>query len=280
MKINTLSSFAKGTALLGAFTLSGCANMMADGPDRAQMLRANAVDNRDPYEQTNRAIFNANTAIYDISLRPVAGAYITVVPAIIRNRISSGVNNLEEPRVFVNDVLQARPQAAYKTFGRFVINSTLGVGGLFDIATWGGLERQTGDFGQTLYVWGVSSGPYVVLPIFGPSTVRDTFGKAVDEGADPGSYAIGRVGGFYSELGVGFIGSLERIEGLDDVEAGSIDPYLRLRSVYLQKRAAELGDAVGLKITPALDLPTTSPVSDTAPIKTKRPLKRKQTRRR
>ena len=270
MKINNLSSFTKSAALLGAFALTGCANMMADGPDRAQMLRATAVDPSDPYQQTNRAIFNANNVVYDIALRPVAGAYITVVPSIIRSRITSGVNNLEEPRVFVNDVLQARPKSAYKTFGRFIINSTLGVGGLFDVATWGGLERQTGDFGQTLYVWGVSSGPYVVLPIFGPSTIRDTVGKAVDEGADPGSYAIGRVGGIWAEIGVGFIGTLERIEGLDDVEAGSIDPYLRLKSVYLQKRAAELGDAVGLTITPALDLPTTSPVGDTAPIKAKK----------
>ncbi|MBY0612478.1 MAG: VacJ family lipoprotein [Beijerinckiaceae bacterium] len=240
--------------------------MMPDGPERAQMLRANALDTSDPYEQTNRAVFNANNVVYDIALRPVAGAYITVVPSLIRQRISSGINNLEEPRILANNILQLRPNAAYKTFGRFMINSTLGVGGLFDVATWGGLERQTGDFGQTLYVYGVSSGPYLVLPIFGPSTVRDTVGKIVDEASDPGTYAIDRVGGFWPTLAIGVVGSLERIDGLDDVEAGSIDAYSRLRSVYLQKRASELGDAVGLSVTPGLDKPTT-PITDTAPIK-------------
>ena len=230
------------------------------------MLRATAIDPSDPYEKSNRAIFDANNVVYDFALRPVAGVYITAVPPIVRNRISSGINNLEEPRVFANDVLQLRPISAYKTFGRFVVNSTLGIGGLFDVATWGGLERQTGDFGQTLYVWGASSGPYLVLPIFGPSTVRDTVGKIVDEVADPGSYAVGRVGGTWPTLGIGVIGALERIDGLDDVEAGSIDPYLRLKSVYLQKRAAELGDAVGVSVTPQNDRPT-APVADTAPIK-------------
>ena len=230
------------------------------------MLRANALDTSDPYEPTNRAIFNANNVVYDVALRPVAGAYITVVPSIVRQRISSGINNLEEPRILANNILQLRPNAAYKTFGRFMINSTLGVGGLFDVATWGGLERQTGDFGQTLYVYGVASGPYVVLPIFGPSTVRDTVGKIVDEVADPGSYGIQRVGGIWPTIGIGIVGALERIDGLDDVEAGSIDGYSRLRSVYLQKRASELGDAVGVSVTPGLERPTT-PFTDTAPIK-------------
>ena len=266
MKIRRLSTVSLGLAV--TLALPGCANLMQNSVERDRMLRASAIDGSDPYEQTNRAIFRANTAVYDVALRPVAGAYIKVVPQVVRSRISSGINNLEEPRILANNILQLRPLSAYKTFGRFMINSTLGIGGLFDVATMGGLERQTGDFGQTLYVYGVSSGPYVVLPIFGPSTIRDTVGKVVDEGADPGGYAIQRVGGLWPTLGIGVVGSLERIEGLDDVEAGSLDPYLRLRSVYLQKRASELGSAVGIAIAPGTEV-TLAPVADTAPIKVK-----------
>lgn len=272
MVTGNLSRFARVGALLGALAVGGCANMMPESQERAQMLRANALDPSDPYEQTNRAVFNFNNAVYNVSFRPVGAVYMKVVPTIVRNRISSGINNLDEPRIFVNDVLQGRGSAAYKTFGRFLINSTLGVGGLFDIATMGGIERQTGDFGQTLYVYGVASGPYVVMPILGPATVRDGFGRIVDQVGDPSSYGIERVAGIWPTIAIGVVGSLERIDGLQEVEASSLDPYLRLRSIYLQKRASELGNAVGLTITPAVDIPTT-PVGDTAPIPVKRPVR-------
>ncbi len=274
MKIRHLATGFKAVAVALTVGVSGCANMMADGPQRAELLRANALDPVDTYEATNRAIFNANEVIYDYSLRPLAGAYLFIVPAVIRNRITAGISNLEEPNVFINDLLQARVESAYRTFGRFLVNSTLGVGGIFDVATLGGLKRQTGDFGQTLFVWGVSSGAYRVIPVLGPSTPRDAFGKLVDAAIDPGGYAIARVGGFFPSLGIGIISGVEGIDGLSDVEAGSLDPYLRLRSIYLQKRAADLSDAVGIPVGPQISYAGAE--AKPAPVKHSKRLRKKK----
>ena len=234
-----------------ALSTGGCAaNMVANGPARENMLRANALSNSDPYEASNRETLLRNKVLNDIAISPAAHAYRGIVPGILRDRISSGVSNLQEPRIFVNDVLQLRLNAATKTFGRFLINSTFGIGGLFDLAAESGLPQQTGDFGQTLYTFGVPSGPFLIAPVFGPTTLRDGFGRIVDVIADPSGYAIQRGFGMYPVLGIGIVNGLDKAELLDDLEAGSLDYYARLRSVYLQKRAAELGDAVGLQITP------------------------------
>lgn len=214
------------------------------------MLQANALDTTDPLEPMNRVILQGNLLIYQGFERPIAGAYKLVVPAVVRDRIAAGVNNLDEPRIFVNNILQGRPQAAVTTFGRFVLNSTLGVGGLFDLASANGLPRQTGDFGQTLYVWGLASGPYIVMPILGPATFRDGFGKAVDPELNASSYVIWHYGGIWPTVAIGGFGALDNAGGLDDVLAGSLDLYPRLRSIYLQKRSAELGEAVGITINP------------------------------
>jgi phospholipid-binding lipoprotein MlaA len=260
----TLATNLHAVAVSLALATAGCATVDANNPQREQMLRATALDTTDPLEPTNRGVLNANVALYRGVERPLIGAYQFAVPAILRDRVTDGINNLGEPRIFVNNLLQLRVESASKTLGRFVLNSTVGIGGLIDVATLAGLPRQTGDFGQTLYVWGVSSGPYLVLPIFGPSTVRDAFGKAVDEVTDPGGYGVGRVAGTWASVGVGATGDIGETADLDDILVGSLDPYPRLRSFYLQKRASELGNAVGITVNPQTE-PAAPPAEPVKP---------------
>src|SRR5271167_4640520 len=122
----------------------------------------------DPNEASNRTIFSVNQAV----LHPPAQAVKALTPGPVHDRLHDLNANLEEPRIFANDILQARFDAAAKTVARFIVNSTIGLAGLFDVASANGLERQSGDFGQTLFVWGVPEGPYVVRPYFGPATTR------------------------------------------------------------------------------------------------------------
>jgi phospholipid-binding lipoprotein MlaA len=259
------SKMARGAALALVAALCGCASLSTDQAQREQKLQAFAQDTHDPLEPMNRAFLQGNLLFYQGVERPLAGAYMAVVPGVVRDRITAGVRNLEEPRIFINDVLQGRGQAAATTLGRFVLNSTFGVAGMFDWATDSGMPRQTGDFGQTLFVWGIEPGPYVVLPVLGPATFRDGIGRGVDPSMNPTTYAIYQWGGLWPSVGVGGFAALSGASGLDDVLAGSLDVYPRLRSLYLQKRASELGDAVGVTV-----LPQTEPI-DVAPAPVAKP---------
>ena len=133
-------------------------------------------------------MLRANQVVLD----PVANV-VKAMPAPLLNRVRDLDDNLKEPRIFANDILQGRWNAAGITFERFVFNSIFGLGGLVDVATPGGLPMQTGDFGQTMFVWGVTAGPYVEQPYYGPSTLRDSFGGAVDTVADPLGWVVGGV---------------------------------------------------------------------------------------
>ena len=140
----------------------------------------------DPNEQFNRGVLRAN----QVDARP-SRHVVKAAPAPVTNRIRDLDDNLKEPRIFGNNILQGRFAAAGITLERFVFNSIFGLGGLFDVAWQGGLPRQTGDFGQTMFVWGVPAGPYVVRPYYGPSTVRDFIGGAVDTVGDPLGWVVG-----------------------------------------------------------------------------------------
>ncbi len=133
----------------------------------------------DPNESFNRNVLKLNQVVID----PAANVVKAVTPGPVLNRLSDLDANLKEPRIFANDILQGRFNAAGITLGRFLFNSTFGLGGLFDVASSGGLKQQTGDFGQTLFVWGVPDGTFVEAPYFGPSTQRDSIGGLVDIGA-------------------------------------------------------------------------------------------------
>ena len=201
----------------------------------------------DPLEPFNRNVFAINTAIDHAVIRPIASAYRDVLPEGVRNHIRTILDNMHEPLVFLNNVLQGRGEAAGVSYNRFIINTTLGLGGFNDRAADFGFVRQSGDFGQTLYAWGVEDGPYIVLPLFGPSNFRDAIGLGVDAYASP----VGHIGSELTRrqvsLSSGIVDGTDlrsrNIEALDSIEATSLDFYAYLRSASRQNRQATLRDA-------------------------------------
>lgn len=198
-----------------------------------------ALPLQDPNEHTNRQMLAVNQEM----LRPVAEAVQTVVPRPVHDRLHDFNSNLKEPRIFVNNLLQGRLDAASKTAARFAMNTTFGLGGLVDLATREGIPQQTGDFGQTLFVWGVAEGPYMVRPYWGPTTTRDAVGDVVDRFGDP----VGLLFGSQLVIAVtsASLDTVVRLGQLKMAEDASIDFYAFLRSSYYQTRRAELREAIG-----------------------------------
>ena len=176
--------------------------MMPKGSERAEILHASATEQPDPLEKGNRSALRANKFFNDVAISPIAHGYQKILPEVVRRRVSDVVSNLSEPRIFANDILQLRFHAAGGTLARFAFNTTIGLAGMFDVATDMGIPQQTGDFGQTLFVWGFDSGPYLILPVFGPSTVRDGLGFVVDAIADPATLTLSPVVGVWPVVGV------------------------------------------------------------------------------
>jgi phospholipid-binding lipoprotein MlaA len=196
----------------------------------------------DPNEQTNRQILAANQAV----LRPVARVIKAVTPGPVHDRLHDFNANLKEPRIFVNDVLQFRFDAALHTAARFAINSSFGIGGLVDIASREGLAQESGDFGQTLFVWGFSAGPYVVQPYMGPSTLRDAVGAGVDFVVNPiGWVFVGQLS-LPASIATGTVDAVARLGELKTAEDASIDFYSFMRSSFYQMRRAQLRESIGL----------------------------------
>lgn len=199
----------------------------------------------DPLEPTNRAIFSVNQAIDHNVINPVIGAYVDVVPVPAQKGLRNVLNNLRSPLTFVNDILQWHWDSAAETSERFVVNSTLGLLGLFDFADDHlGIADHEEDFGQTFAVWGIPEGPYLMLPLLGPSTLRDFGGSAVEYFADPIDITFELTG--LGEL----IWSRSFVEEIDDrasqlvpmqrLESSSLDYYAALRSAYRQSRADDI----------------------------------------
>lgn len=195
---------------------------------------------QDPNEDANRQVLAVNQEM----LRPVATAVQSIVPRPVRDRVHDFNSNLKEPRIFVNNLLQGRFEAASKTAARFAMNTTFGIGGLVDLASREGIPQQTGDFGQTLFVWGVDEGPYMVRPYWGPTTTRDAVGDVVDRFGDPVGLLFG------TQLGIAItsasLDTVDKLGQLKMAEDASIDFYAFLRSSYYQTRRAELREAIGL----------------------------------
>lgn len=198
----------------------------------------------DPLEPMNRAIFDFNDAVDKALIKPVAQAYRDVVPAYGRERVRDVLNNLRSPMILANDVLQGEPDRAMQTLMRFAFNTGFGIGGLFDVAAPGGIPYHDEDFGQTFAVWGVGEGPYLVLPIFGPSNPRDATGLAVEWLADPFDIWMDNVGRdtvIWTRTGVAGVDKREAyLDTLDEVEKQSVDYYAAMRSLYRQRRAADI----------------------------------------
>ncbi len=199
-----------------------------------------STDPRDPWEGFNRSIFSFNDTAERWVLKPVAKGYTAVTPDPVERGVSNFFSNLLELRNVLNDVLQWKWGQAGNDFGRFLVNSTLGVAGIFDVARHLDLPKSDGeDFGQTLATWGVGSGPYLVLPFLGPSTIRDTVGLPVDWAADPVSY-IDHVPTRNSVRALDFIDRSTLLLEVGGLVSG--DKYIFYREGYLQNRNFLIND--------------------------------------
>ena len=222
------------------FGLGACATTPPAGD---QLAAAEYNEANDPLEPTNRFFYRINDGLDTYFLRPVAVAYRTVVPGVVRRPIHNVLTNMSSPVVFVNDVLATKPQRAGTSMMRFLINSTAGVGGLFDVATGLGYPEHDTDFGETLALWGVGGGTFLFLPVLGPSNPRDATGFAADIAFDPltwASFGGSKTLGF-SRYGLTTLDVRERnIETIDSIKKTALDPYATFRSLYRQNRAAEI----------------------------------------
>lgn len=221
--------FATVGVLLLAGALAGCAT--------------DPSGQNDPYEQTNRSIFALDQGFDHAIARPVAVFYNHAVPGFARDGVHNFLSNLDSPVIFANDVLQGEATRAGTTFSRAVVNSTFGIGGLIDVAGKLGLPGHEEDFGQTLGVWGVDEGPYLVLPFAGPSNPRDLAGMGGDIAMDPFTYMKWNNSTLHMMIrsGLEIVDLRARnVDALDQIERTSVDLYATTRSLYRQHRNAEI----------------------------------------
>ncbi len=230
-----------------AMLLTACADVPKSPAERAEYDSAN-----DPLEGVNRVVFDVNDFMDRLLIRPLAELYRWTIPPGVRDRIAGIVTNMKEPVIFVNNVMQAQFTRAGMTAERFALNTTVGIGGMWDVAgMWRGVYQQTGDFGQTLNSWGVGPGPYIIIPFYGPSNIRDAIGLGVDGVMSPWQYVVAATGAGHviqnefwiaSYAGDGIVRREQNIEALDALRSGSLDFYAQMRSVFRQYRDKQLGN--------------------------------------
>lgn len=209
----------------------------------------------DPFEGYNRVIFKFNDAVDQNVMIPIVKGYRAVVPAPVRSGVHNVLTNLKSPITIGNQLLQADFTGAADATTRMAVNTLLGIGGIFDVAAAGGLENEPEDFGQTLAVWGVPHGPYVIVPFMPPSSVRDYTGTLADMYVDPTRLWLmntDRENIYYAKFAVGVLDTRnELLDALADLRKNAIDYYATVRSAYAQRRAAEVADSAGS----AVDIP-------------------------
>ena len=214
---------------LAAIALAGCTS---------QPLRP---DPRDPLEKFNRSVYVMNDKLDRAVARPVAKAYRQVTPRVVQTGISNFWNNVEYPATIVNQFLQGKPGTGFRDLGRFLLNTVAGVGGILDPATAAGLERNDEDFGQTLGKWGVPPGPYLVIPILGPSSIRDGAGRVADRFTDPVHY-VDDWRWRWGLDGLRLLDRRARLLSLEDTLQDIYDPYSFIRNAYLRQREYAVHD--------------------------------------
>jgi phospholipid-binding lipoprotein MlaA len=196
----------------------------------------------DPLEPVNRGVFAVNNALDKVLFDPICRVYNALLPDFARAGVHNFMRNLSSPILVGNELLQGDVRQAGVSTARFVINTTAGIGGLMDPAASVGLQYRDADFGQTLGVWGVGSGPYLVIPVLGPSSLRDAAGTAVDSYADPvrfWAYNTHHRWVYYTKVGVDFVDQRSRImKPMNDLRNNSLDYYAAVRSAYAQERRA------------------------------------------
>ncbi len=250
-KINGKIAFApcsRAVVLLLSLALGACATLPPASDPEA---RAAYKETNDPLEPLNRATFGFNRILGKVVLEPTARVYRAVLPRPVRDGVGNALHNLNSPVIFANDLLQGQGKRAGNTFLRFLVNSTLGIAGLFDVAKSFGIEGHDEDFGQTLAVWGVGEGPYLVLPVFGPSSPRDGIGMGADIVMDPFFWIIRASDEEYLNYvraGVEGIDLLERnLDELEELERSSIDFYAAMRTRYRENRRGEISNGADLE---------------------------------
>ncbi|HCE35024.1 MAG TPA: ABC transporter [Gammaproteobacteria bacterium] len=201
-----------------------------------------AEEDVDPFEDINRTVYGFNETVDDNLLEPVSRAYKDHVPEVAQDGVSNFFGNLRDVSTLANQILQFKPVESIETLGRILVNSTIGLGGLFDVASDMGLTTDDEDFGQTMGVWGVEEGPYVVLPLLGPSTVRDGAGLFVDTTSDANMIDKTEGIGFISSSTINIIDKRVKLLPVTDMLDLSDDPYTMMRSSYLQKRKFDVFD--------------------------------------
>jgi phospholipid-binding lipoprotein MlaA len=227
-----------GLAALPLLALAGCATV--PGQDR--------LAQRDPLEGFNRAMWGFNQGADKVVIKPVTSVYRAVAPRPVRQGVSNFFSNLTEPWSLINNLLQGKPKRAATNLRRFLINTTIGVGGVMDQASKMGVQPAPEDLGQTLATWGINAGPYLVLPLLGPSTLRDGVGTAAAGFVDPVSYGVNQADvnvwykrGYWAARTVSIRSDLID-SGADAFLKSSLDPYATARSAYLQSRRAQILD--------------------------------------
>ncbi len=232
--------------------LCGCQGNQAARPSESTSAD---TESDDPHEGINRRFFAANDVLDSNVLKPVASGYVDTFPSSVRQHVHNVLSNLGNPAQFANDVLQAKPRKAGNTLMRLVINTTLGVGGIFDVATALHFPDHDTDFGLTLAVWGVPEGPYLYLPVIGPSDPRDAIGYGANSALDPFTWvSFGGSATFgLSRFGVAAIDARSRYLGTTNtIDKTALDRYATYRSLYRQHRAAT-------EMAAMQDLPSTVP---------------------
>lgn len=238
-------------ALAVAVTIAGfvgASSAMAEDPqstgvvaarqvEGAVMLETEQIEEYDPLEPYNEKIFEFNHNVFDrYVLKPAATAWDKVVPTPVQQHLSNAFENIAMPRRLVNNLLQAKFKGAGNELARFGINSTVGIAGLFDVAKRAGIEKSDADTGQTLGIWGVGPGPYLILPFLPPLTARDAFGFAADTAMDPLNYVIPFAASLGRKGGDGINTRSQNLELFDSVEESTVDLYSAVRNAYLQRR--------------------------------------------
>jgi phospholipid-binding lipoprotein MlaA len=245
------ASFKALLAMLAALSLNACAG---GGPVRDKEAAAEAAENNDPFESANRVFYAVNDGLDIVLLRPLAVTYRAAVPGVVRRPVGNALSNLNNPVIFANDVMQGKPGRAGNTAMRLLVNTTLGVGGLFDVAGHNGFPAHDNDFGLTLALWGVPSGPFLFLPVLGPSNPRDATGFGVDIALDPITWPSNG-GGFNAfRISRSVLDAVDtREKALDvtqSIKRTSLDPYATYRSLYQQHRQSVVDELNGSDSAP------------------------------
>ncbi len=268
----TLSLLTAGAAFAQAPSQAGDPTQPSSAPPPAAAVPANTgalAPNADPYEHLNRKSYGLFVWLDSHAIRPVSVFYGHAVPSPIRGGFHNVLRNVNTPVIFFNDVLQLHPKAAGETLGRFALNSTVGLAGLADVATQAGIPYHSNGFGNTLGRYGVPPGPFIFIPVLGPSDVRDILGYGIDSVSDPLTW-IRYTGRWEVNASRTVIGGVDQRLNADpqlkQIDAMATDRYATLRSLYLQNRAAEVnGGKVNVQnlpdFGPDLGAPATNPAT-------------------